>query len=372
MKVVVAMDSFKGCLSSREAGEAVRLGFLDREPDADVTVLPMADGGEGTASVLRDYLGGSWKECKSVDALGRPVVSGFVWIADKRLAIVELASACGLAMLKLSERNVMRTSTYGFGLLIMEALKLQPATVLLTLGGSATNDAALGALQSLGLRIRLKSTGDCFRPVAGADLQDIWTFDNSSLEELTDRYNFQYLYDAKIPFVGPTGAVRLYSAQKGATLSEMDQLEDGMANIAALISQTTGVNPSEVPGAGAAGGCGGSLATFLNATPLAGADYILDAAGFDDIVRDADWLITGEGRVDAQTLQGKAPATLVRRARQVNPEVRVAILAGSIAEDFTSAPQDVQYVIDINKPLAPDFSKAAVRLRNAARELPFT
>lgn len=357
MKVVVAFDSFKGCMGSVAAGEAARMGVLDACPDADVDMICMADGGEGTLEAIyhsfnphgslepERYEGCKFVYADSHDALMRPVNSRFVWDKSKRSACVELAQSAGLTLLKDNERHVLTTSTYGLGECISHALGMGAESITCALGGSATNDLGLGALQALGLRV-FGSDGEIKHPVTGSDLIDISGFDASSLNPDISNCSFSFMYDADIPLTGPYGAVRMYARQKGADCDALKLLEKGTAHTAEIIKVTTGFDASDIKGSGAAGGTGFGLAAFLKAVAVGGADKILDLSDFDSRIKDADIILTGEGRSDSQTLQGKCAETVRRRAANYN--IPVALLAGGISDRQILVDAGFCEVIDIN------------------------
>lgn len=338
------MDSFKGCLGSLEAGEAVRRGLLRGRSDAEVEVLAIADGGEGTAEAMHTYLGGRFVECETHDALMRRVTGRILLCDGGKKAVVEMAQASGLARLSIGERSAMQATSYGFGELIRKGAECGAEEIICTLGGSATNDAGLGALQALGLRIYTDG-GEIRRPVIGSDLADITGFDTSAMAWLGD-LKISYLYDADIPFSGTEGAVGLYSAQKGASAEEMIRLERGMKNVKRLIEITSGRLMASVRSAGAAGGTGGGMACLAGALPSRGIDAVLGAAHFAQRLRDAVLVITGEGRADAQTRQGKAADGILRACRRQG--VPVVLMAGEIVGEEALLSDGYVRLIGIN------------------------
>lgn len=373
LRVVVAMDSLKGCLGSAEAGMAVRSGILRACPDAEVTVLEIADGGEGTGAAIRAHLGGEVIRVECHDALGRPSTGKIVILPDGLTAVVELAEAAGLASLSDEERDVMLTSTYGFGEMIAAAITAGARKVICTLGGSATNDAGLGALQALGLRIRDTTGREITHPVTGGDLSVIGSLDVSAMKERLSGISLEFLYDADIDFTGPRGAVAMYSSQKGAGPEDRMELERGMENVARLMCESAGRDVSSIRGAGAAGGTGGAFGLLAGAVARCGIDVVLDAVRFDEVVAGADLAVTGEGRADAQTRQGKAAQGVLGRARRHG--VPVALLAGCIVDRVALAADGYSALIDINEgfsatdgdPCNPEIART--RLAAAAGEL---
>lgn len=363
--IIVAMDSFKGCIKSLDAGMAVREGIRQAGLDSDVIVLPMADGGEGTIEILNHYLGGEFKTCRTHDALMNEVEARFHMWPDGERAVVELAEAAGLTLIDQKHRSAVKATSFGFGELINCAIEAGARKIICTLGGSASNDAGLGAMQALGLRI---SANGRFltKPVTGSDLPFIDDFDISHLSPNLSECSFSFLYDADIPFTGPHGATMMYSAQKGASLAEQKFLEAGMRNIASLLTAHFGIQPDSIPGAGAAGGTGAALAAFLKATPMKGIDTILDVASFDKLLENASLVITGEGKADAQTLQGKVAQGILRRASVRN--VPVVLLAGAYEDKEILQDRGYASLIDINEgfdaliadPCNPEIAKSRI------------
>lgn len=353
------MDSFKGCLSSREAAEAVATGIRRVNADAEISIFFLADGGEGSLDAIASARGGEIRVTEVRDALLRPVAARWLWIEDKRHAVVEMASAAGLPMLSVRERSAMATSSYGFGLLIRKALEAGASTIDLCLGGSATNDAGLGALQALGLRIIDNSGTEIGSPFCGRMLGEVKAFRAEEMRERLRGVTMRCLRDAVIPFAGEGGAVMLYSAQKGASPAEREVLERGMLNVAKRMKQASGVDPMEVEGAGAAGGTAGGFVALAGAESVAGAEEILGYQHFGRYAREFDMIFTGEGRFDVQTAQGKGPAVVSACAG----DIPVVMLAGSVA-DGSQGEGLFARVIDINAGLTGDpLEKATARRR---------
>ena len=314
-KVVVASDSFKGCLSSWQVAQAVEKGIRDARPDCEVMKLAVADGGEGSMEALMTTLGGSPVRLMVSDPLGRPVEAEYVLIDDST-AVMEMARASGLTLLLPEERNPLVTSTYGTGQLIADALDKGCRRFMICIGGSATNDAGTGMLEALGYRF-MDASGDNLKCCGGA-LSRICSIDSSDVHPALKDARFVVACDVDSPFCGPEGASYVYGPQKGASQEMVAQLDEGMRHFAQIISQTTGVDVADMPGAGAAGGLGGAFKAFMDADLHRGADMVLDAVGFDEIIKDADLVITGEGRIDRQTLSGKLPYVVAGRAAARN------------------------------------------------------
>lgn len=310
MKVVVAPDSYKECLSSREVASVIGKALLMAHPDWDVVEMPLADGGEGTVDVLTRALGGTIVQADVSDPLGRPVKASYGIVDGTSgtaggTAIIEVAQACGLGLLAPSERNPLLTSTRGVGELLLAAYERGCRHFIVGLGGSATCDGGAGMLSVPGI-----------------------------VEALRDA-TFEILCDVDNPFVGPSGAARVFGPQKGASTQDVEVLEQRMLEQAARLKAATGIDVSSVPGAGAAGGLGGAFIACFGARLCSGIDKVLHLLNFEAVVADAQLVITGEGRSDSQTLAGKAAYGVLRRSGRVP----VVLLSGRIdsREDLLAA-----------------------------------
>jgi glycerate kinase len=330
VRVVVAMDSFKGSCSAAEACEAVVKGLLEADPGLKIVTRPMADGGEGTAATLLAARGGTWIEEEVSGPLpDRTVAAAYAWLPTRGpAAVVEMASASGIELLAAHELNPLRTSTYGTGELLASALARGPERAWLCIGGSATVDGGVGAAQALGWRF-LDAAGREIQG-CGGELTAIRRIERPTVDPAADP-TVEVLCDVDNPLLGPRGAAAVFGPQKGATPEMIVRLENGLANLADVIERDLGLDVRGVPGAGAAGGLGGGALAFLGATLVSGVDAVIDASGLADDLSDADWVVTGEGRFDEQSFQGKVVSGVARTARSVR--CRVAVLAGSVAVD---------------------------------------
>ncbi len=369
MKVICAFDSFKGCMTSLEAGEAAKRGVMSAMPGCMVSVMPMADGGEGTIDAIRSMTGGREVPIRVLDPLIRERKSKYVMDCDSATAYVEIAQCAGLTMLTPDERDAMRTSSYGLGIAMAKAIEAGAKHITICLGGSATNDAALGALQALGLKVYTEN-GLLNRPVTGADLINITDVDSKALEQLKSLCDITVLYDADIPFCGPMGAVRLYAPQKGVKAEDLNGLERGMENVREVVERKTGVKAESVKGAGAAGGAGYGLAALAGAKMESGIDYMLSLSDFDARLAETSIVLTGEGKADIQTLQGKVSAGILSHARKRG--VPVWLFAGKVEDREALLNAGFERVVDINAaqdtaqdPM--DNTVARRRLENAVR-----
>lgn len=326
VKVVCAFDSFKGSLSAREACDIASRSLLTFMPETSVVQMPVADGGEGTVDVILTALNG---ELVTVDACGpipdTSVRASFGWCASQRLAVIEMAAASGLTLIRDEQRNPMITTTRGTGQLMEHAIGLGAERILLCVGGSATVDGGTGAARALGWRF-LDNAGHPV-PDGGKHLGDIETLIPPARETMP---RVDVLCDVTNPMTGPNGAALIFGPQKGATTADAETLDRALRRLTGLIREQLGVDIETVPGAGAAGGLAGGAIAWWGARLFPGIDHVLDVLRFDDACRDADWIITGEGSFDAQSLHGKVVSGVIRRAHSTAPSIKIAVLAGQI------------------------------------------
>ncbi len=309
--IVVASDSFKGSLSSEEVAEAVRKGIERVFPECLIHKTCVADGGEGTVEALVSSLQGHIEEAWVSDPLGRPVKAGY-GIAGNT-AIIEMAAASGLPLLETSERNPWKTSTKGTGELILDACRKGCRRFLIGIGGSATNDGGTGMLEALGVSFK-DEEGRVISGCCGGSLHKIRDIDLSGMDPDVRESSFTVACDVDTVFCGPEGAAAVFGPQKGADREMVIALDKGMQSFAGIILSRLGKDISAQPGSGAAGGLGGAFSAFLDAELKSGIEMVLDATGFDDIIRNADLVITGEGKMDSQTPKGKTAAGVLARA----------------------------------------------------------
>lgn len=325
-RIVIAPDSFKGSLSSSEVAAAIREGIEDAIPGCETATVCMSDGGDGMISAMEACLNAE-KVCLTVqDPLGRPTEAVYL-IADGT-AVIEMAQASGLTCICPSERNPLKTSTYGTGEMILDACNKGCRTFIIGLGGSATNDAGCGMMEALGWRF-LDSNGHLISRCCGETLKSIAQVDSSSVKTDLSACRFIAACDVAAVFTGPAGAARVFAAQKGADKRMIEELETGMKSYEKVILEQYRVNLSEVKGSGAAGGLGGCLHTFFNAEIKKGSELILELTGFDSLIKGADLVITGEGKIDSQTFMGKIPSEIARRAALQGVET---LAIGGLAE----------------------------------------
>lgn len=334
MKIVVAIDSFKGSLSSLEAGRAAEIGIKKAAPNAEVKIYPLADGGEGTCKTLTEGLGGKMKTVKVTGALGKRLNAEFGEIGD--LAIIEMASAAGLAQVPKDLRNPMRTTSFGVGEMILHALRDGCKNFIIGIGGSATNDCGLGMLTALGFNF---DTG-----IFGRDLARARKIDAEKVPAAIFNCKFRIACDVKNPLTGENGCSAIYGPQKGADEKIVAQMDGWIKNFAEMTLQKFDIAEKSVEGDGAAGGLGFAFRTFLRGELVPGVDLILDTLKIADDLKDADILITGEGYIDAQTLQGKAPAGVAKLAKNLNPKIKVVAIGGGV-KNVSSAEIDAIFSI---------------------------
>lgn len=325
MKIVIASDSFKGSMTSIEVAQAAKQGIYQVYPNAQVIAVNVADGGEGTVEAIVDALGGEIVKARVSDPLYRAMEARY-GIAGET-AIIEMAAASGLPLLKQEERNPWLTSTYGTGEMIMDAIARGCRHFLVGIGGSATNDAGTGMLQAMGFRFYDDKGIEIDRCVGGR-LADIVRIDDSQVPEAVRQAVFTVACDVDTPFCGPEGAALVFAPQKGADAEMVSKLDAGMASFAKVIEDKYFVNVAPIAGAGAAGGMGGAFYAFLHATLKKGIDMVLDAIDFDTTLRGADLVITGEGKVDFQTAKGKTAAGVLARAN--NQHIPVIAIGGCV------------------------------------------
>jgi len=299
-KVVIAPDKFKGTLSAKTVCKAIDAGLKKFDPQIETIHHPLADGGDGSLEILSKHLQIKGVKCPSQDPLGRPITCEY-FVSDTT-AFIEIASASGLVLLSESERNAATTSTYGTGLLIKDAIEKGKREIVLFLGGSATNDAGIGIAQALGFRF-FDQNNEVLDPT-GENLIRIQKIQKSTIDILND-IEFTLLVDVKNPLYGPNGAAYVYAQQKGADQEGIKRLDDGLRSFATILKNQTGKDISNLPGGGAAGGIAAGLVAMLNAQIKTGIDSIIELTNFEKELKDADLVISGEGRLDSQSLQGK-------------------------------------------------------------------
>ncbi|MHC4591234.1 MAG: glycerate kinase [Planctomycetota bacterium] len=378
MKIVVAPDSLKESLTSSEAAQAIAQGLRRADPSADLLLVPMADGGEGTAEAMVSATGGSLQAPGVSDPLGRPVAAAWGLLGDGRTAVVEMAKASGLELLAPAERDPMRTSTAGTGQLIRAALDSGAAQIIVGIGGSATVDGGTGMATALGVEF-LDGAGQPITDCRGGRLLDIRDIRVDGLDQRLARVQVTVASDVTNPLIGPNGAARTYGPQKGATPEQVEKLEAGLANLADVARRRLNVDVTDLPGAGAAGGLGAGLVAFLGARISSGVGAVMEAVGFREKLAGSDLLVTAEGRIDGQSAFGKTIAGVAAAARDQG--IPTVALAGSVGAGYESiyscgvsvvlpivdGPMDLQAAIGQAAPLLGRTAEAMLRLWQVAR-----
>ncbi len=328
MKIVIAPDSFKESLSAPEAAAAIEAGFREIFPQADYITLPLADGGEGTVAALVAATGGAIVPVTVTGPLGEPVQAFYGLSGDGRTAVVEMAAASGLALVPPPLRNPLMTTSYGTGELIRAALAAGVKSVIVGIGGSATNDGGAGMLQALGVRLLDSDGGDL--GYGGGELARLESIEGSGIDPRLQTVEIEVACDVTNPLLGDNGASAVYGPQKGATLEMVAVLDDNLTRFASLLRRDLGKDVATTPGAGAAGGMGAALLA-IGGVLRPGIDIVMEAVGLEEALRDADLVITGEGRIDGQTVSGKVPMGVARLAGRHGK--RVIAIAGCLGED---------------------------------------
>ena len=329
MKVVVAIDSFKGSLTSIEAGMAAKEGILKAHPDADVIVKPLADGGEGTTDALITGLGGERIDLTVTGPFGTPVNAHYGYLAEKNTAIIEMAAAAGIILVKESEKNPLTATTYGVGEMILHAINKGIRNFIIGIGGSATNDGGIGMLKALGFTFLDKDGQDTGE--GGQALAKVASVRLSDNAVLLSQCNFKIACDVTNPLCGFQGATYIYGPQKGVTSEMLPVLDAGMENYAKVTSQTIGKDNMNASGAGAAGGLGFAFLSYLNGELTPGIQLILNAVHLEDEMKNADVVVTGEGRLDHQTAMGKAPVGVAKLGKKYG--AKTVAFAGSVTKE---------------------------------------
>ena len=319
MHILITPDSYKQSLTAREAAEIMERAIHSVDRKIKVTKHPLADGGEGTVEAVILATNGKYIEAPVHDPLMRPINARYGYLPDSKTAVIEMAAASGMQLMKPHEMNPMRTSTYGTGELIRHALDLKVREIIVGIGGSATVDGGKGALQALGTRFLDKNGHELYS--GGGELKKLDKIDLSTLDQRLGKVKIRIACDVFNPLTGPEGAARVYGPQKGATPEMVDQLEQNLNRYAEVIFRLTGRDIRNMKCAGAAGGLGGGLIGILGARAEPGFEVIRKITGLDARIQVADLILTGEGKMDDQDLYGKAPYELARRAKKMGKPV---------------------------------------------------
>ncbi|TXK74158.1 glycerate kinase [Paenibacillus sp. N3.4] len=332
MKVMIAIDSFKGSVSSKDGSKEIASGIKEVYPDADIVSFPIADGGEGTVEALISATGGQLYSVQVTGPLLEPVQASYGILGNGKTAVIEVAAACGLPLVPEECRNPMLTTTYGVGELILHAIGQGCHEFIIGLGGSATNDAGVGMLQALGYRFMDQEGHDVGQ--GGKALGKIERMDVNHVFPELRQCEFKIACDVNNPLYGPHGAAYVFAPQKGANPTMVEELDRGLAMFAGVVESELGVNVQDIPGAGTAGGLGAAFAAFLKAEMKPGVGLVLDRIGLKEKLEGVDFVITGEGRLDGQTSMGKAPLGVAALAQMQG--IPVIALAGGVTKEATA------------------------------------
>jgi glycerate kinase len=330
MKILVCPDKFKESLTAPEAAAQICEGILNAMPDAECKIIPMADGGEGTVDALVRATGGKTIATKVHDPLMRPIEAYLGISGDNNTAFIEMAAASGLGLLSPDERNPLKTTSYGTGELINRAIEQGIKKIIIGIGGSATIDGGVGMAQALGIKFLDENRRETEK--GGRYLKNIRYIDISQQNAVIKECGFYAACDVKNVLTGTQGAAFIFGQQKGASPTDIRELDAGLANLAEVISHDLEMNIGDLPGSGAAGGLGAGIVAFLKGELLNGFDLVAEVTRLDEWIGWADIVVTGEGRMDAQTAYGKAPAGVARKAKAARKPVIAFV--GSLAEDF--------------------------------------
>ena len=332
MKVVIAIDSLKGSLSSMEAGTAIKDGILAAKPDAEVIVKPLADGGEGTTDALIEGMNGERIDLTVTGPMHTPVDAYYGYLKDTNTAVMEMASAAGITLVPDSEKNPLLATSYGVGEMINDAIQRGCRNFIIGIGGSVTNDGGIGMLKALGIRFLDENGEDAGE--GGQALAKVARIDVSGMNPLLKECHIQIACDVNNPLCGENGSTYVYGPQKGVTEDMKKTLDEAMAHFARVTSETLENDYMNTPGAGAAGGLGYAFLAYTGAALTPGIELILDAVGLEEELSGADVVVTGEGRLDFQTAMGKAPVGVARLAKKYN--AKVIAFAGSVTKEATA------------------------------------
>jgi len=384
MRILIAPDKFKGALSARDVAGNIAKGLRDVLPDAEIEIVPMADGGEGTAEAICEVRGGSWLKCRAHDPIGREIEARYGWIEDGKLAVMEMSEAAGMRRLSEDERDPVRATTFGVGEMILNAANRRANQIIIGLGGSATNDGGWGMARAIGYRFfvgtenlvgavnELTELTRIEAPVAAnaspartvspasSTMQPTW---------LPPQLKIIAAVDVRNPLLGENGATRVFGPQKGASENEFSVLEQALSRLADVVAEEFGSDFRDKPGAGAAGGLGFGLMSFCDATIQPGFDVVAEAVGLEKKMKEVDVVITGEGSLDRQTLEGKTPAGVARMARKLGKKVFAIVGRASGNGEVRGIFDGVYQNARLGMSEKENMKHAAELLRENAREL---
>jgi glycerate 2-kinase len=364
MRILIAPDKFKGSLSAREVADSIAAGLRDVLPNAMLDSIPVADGGEGTGDVIRQTLAGEWVACPGHDALGRAITGRYVWLHERMTAVMEMSETAGGWRIAPQERDPFSASTYGVGEMLLAAARRETNDLLVGLGGSVTNDGGFGMARALGYRFLSNESVELNGSVSDLlSLEHIAAPPSLSLPRITAAA------DVRNPLLGMRGATRTFGPQKGVASDQLEVFEEALTRLADIVARDLGCDFREAAGAGAAGGLGFGLMSFCGATIRPGFDLIAEMLDLEAAIERADLVVTGEGSLDQQTLEGKAPAGVARLARKLGK--RVFAIVGCAAEGAATR-ELFDGVFALAQPhitREDSMTRTATLLRERAREL---
>ena len=369
MKIIIAPDSFKGSLSAKAVADAIEIGIRRVVHDVEIIKVPMADGGEGTVQSLVDATGGRMVSLRVLDPLCREINSFYGILGDDKTAVIEMAAASGLPLLKEEERNPMITTTYGTGQLIKHALDMGCRNIILGIGGSATNDGGAGMATALGVKF-LNEQGEEIGFGGGA-LGKLQSIDTSGIDKRIGLCKISVACDVSNPLTGLEGASYVFGPQKGADKTMVETLDENLKRYGQLLEQNLGISVLDIPGTGAAGGLGAGVLAFLNADLRKGVDIIIEATGLEGKLDGADLVITGEGMIDHQTIYGKTPYGVAKLAGKY--KIPVVAIAGGIGNNievlYNNGFNSVFSIVDRPMTLKESIDRAQVLLQDTAERI---
>lgn len=369
MKIIIAPDSYKESLTAMEVATAIEAGFRQVMPDAEYIKLPMADGGEGTVQSLVDASNGTIIEHQVTGPLSEQVPAFFGLMGDGKTAVIEMAAASGLHLVSPEQRNPMITTSYGTGELILAALDYGVKHIIIGIGGSATNDGGIGMAQALGVQL-LDNKGQALG-FGGQALAQLASIDITTVDPRLAHIKLDVACDVNNPLCGEKGASHIFGPQKGATPAMVAELDQHLAHYAAIIKRDLAIDIKDMAGAGAAGGMGAALLGLFNAQLRSGIEIVIDAVHLGDIIKDADLVITGEGRIDSQTIHGKTPIGVARTAKKYHKPV--IGIAGCLSQDcgvvYDHGIDAVFSVVPTAMNLEQAFKNAAINVELTARNI---
>jgi glycerate 2-kinase len=369
MKIIIAPDSFKGSLSAVEASASIERGIKKAFHHAEIVMKPMADGGEGTMETLVTVTGGHKKSVWVTGPLGQKVEAEYGVLGDGKTCVIEMASASGLSLIPKDKLNPLKTTTFGTGELLKQALDDGYYSFILAIGGSATNDAGAGMLQALGMKILDAERKQI--PFGGEQLAKVKSIDLSDFDSRIKTSNFVIASDVQNPLIGKNGASHVFGPQKGASLDDVLLLDSCLTNWANIVEKYTGVLLHDLPGAGAAGGIGGAFQAFFPSETRRGIDIVIEYSNLNEALVGADLVITGEGQVDFQTASGKVPMGIAQAAKSNN--VPTVVIAGSIGKGIEELYQfgivSVNSILNEPMTLNQAFEHASELLEGSAEQI---